>query len=642
MAKRKKHRQPRHSKYRDATAFDVATEVGRGGLLLQRIQRAWDMLDLDIRARKRAAAMGYVDGSYAAAAHGEQVYLNEALPALEDMIFGTVPALPPVQVEARQMWHDDLADAVASLVDATLSSGLCRALKSFVRAEWDELSWGVAFLKTAWHEEDRPANSRSTQSTEFLIPHVQMALWENENPKRAVVGEADDDAVHLQVHQQAMDPTVLEDHMRAHYARVGRQRFSYPVVSCVSPDHFVYEPDTEDWEEVGWCAELCDELVTDLEQLPGVKNLNPENCPSTDEFDNSNSQDAKAPNNGFDFEKTRVRVWKIHDRSNGGFIILPASQSGIEVKPLIEDDWPYGSLDIYRPLVHRTAPGRIHGYETLGLILPILDELARTNASIRRHNRRGANAKMVGIRGEVDTQFESDLADPDKPIAYGPAQAVATMQKFDPPTVPRELIDYRDMLLSELRRMVGSDIMAQGGDTPHEISATEADYRGQFQGDRLTRRKQEVSEVLSWAARNVVLLYRDWADEEIPVRVMGPEGAIIKSLDPSSIPADLTVTLDIEAVTEAKRAQDMQGKLVLIDKMMTYLPQMANPVELMRMLFAAFGVRNPDKYFITPQEQTMAGAPSGGSTGTIQFPKDRAVRSGVRPVTNKQQDSQTG
>jgi len=623
----KKTKTPRRKQYKTAAAFDLTKQDQRGALWLQRISRAWDMLDIKARRDWRSKAFGYLDGSYAEKTKGERVYLNEALPAIEDMVFGTVPALPPVQVEARQLGQEDLADAVASLVDATLSSGLCRALKALIRAEWDELTWGIGFIKTAWLEEDRPQNVRLTQDEEYLTPHYEMATWENLNPTQAVVGESDDDAVHLAIHAEVGEE--LEEHIAQHYARLGKQRMAHPVLHVVPPERLVYDPDATEWEEWGWVAELCDELVSGLENIPGIKNLNPENCPSVDEFDNKGLRKHDAPLNNFDFENTRVRVWKIHDRHNGRYVIVPAAENG-EVKPLLETDWPYGSLDIYRPIVHRPHPERVHGFESLRLILPILDELARTNASIRKHNRRAANAKPIAPRGATDKQFEQELADPDRALAHGPIEAVAMMKEFKPPSVPQELIQHREMLLSEIRRMLGSDIISQGGDTPHEISATEAAFRGKEQGDRLGRRKQEVSEALSWAAKNIVLLYRDWAEEGLTVRVMGPEGVIVKSLDPASIPADLTVQLDIEAATEAFRSQDLQAKQVFVDKVMAIAPDMANRMELLMMLADTFGVRNAEKFFLEPGAGV---APAeAGSSGTIPFPKQEA---GGAPLQNQ-------
>lgn len=621
MARRKQPVQPRQTQYKNAASIDVSREEGRGELLTERLKRARQILEIQPRDEMRRETWGYVNGRIALKGEGEKVYLNEALPALEDVIFGTMPAMPPVMTEARQTGPDQemLADMVGAMVDSVLSSGLCRAHQAIIAAEWDEIGWGVGFLKTAWHRHDRPARPRISTDETYIQPHVQAALWENANPRKAMVAEHDDDRVHILAHR---DQPALEEHVRAHYGRLGRRTFAHPVVHRLNPARFLYDPDAEEWEERDWEAELCEELVTSLQDLPGIKNLSPENCPAVDEFDNRNSSNPQHPDNSFDYAKTRVRVWKIHDLVDDSYIILPDGPSD-RPKPVLEADWPYGSLDIYRPIVHRPIPGQVHGHSTLLLIKPVLDELARTNARIRRHNRRAANAKPLGVRGQFDKQFEKELEDPDTPWASAPnAASLALMKEWKPPPVPKELLQHRDMLLSELRRILASDIITQGGDTPHPVTAREAVGRMEYAAARVRRRKQIVSDALSWIARNIVLLTRDWADEDIPVRIIGPQGAEVKRLDPAAIPEDLIVRLDIEAVSEERLSQDMQAATVFADKVMSYAPDVANRVELLKLLGDKLRIRNPEKFFVTPEEAAPV-APAGGASASkgIAFPK---------------------
>ncbi len=601
--------------YRTPALIETNTEEGRGLLWTQRKDRAKIILEIDRRKKKRDLAFGFIDGTYAERSLHEKVYLNEALPALEDMIFGTVPALPPVEVEARQLEHEDTAIMVAALLDQVLTSGLSRALPALIAAEWDEIGWGIGFTKTTWHVEDKQSPLILTKDEAYLTPHVELAMWENDNIDQAQVVENDDDFVHLQIHRSAPE---LVEHIAAHEERLGRLKIAHPVIRRVAPDRMLYDPDAEEWADRDYEMEFVMELVSSLQQIPGIKNLTPENCPSVDEFDQPNLRytDSEGPPNSFDFEKTKVGVWHIHDRVNHTYTMLPAVSGSAKVKPILETDWPYGAIDIYGAIVHRPQPEKIHGFETLSLIRPILEELARTNASIRKHNRRAANAKPVTTRGQSDKQFEAELLSDSLPIAYAPSPVALKMwTEWKPPTVPKELIQYRDMLLSELRRMLGSDIMSQGGDTPHRISATEAQWRGTFQGDRLGRRKQVVSDMLSWMGRNIALLYRQFGDEIVPVKVVGLDGIEIRQLNPSSIPEDLIVTLDIEAVTEEKQNADMQAALVISQAIFAQAPELANPVELFRMLFKRAGFRNPDKYFNPLGQPSLRIAQEEGGEG---------------------------
>jgi len=622
--RKRRHQLPRRAAYRVPEMIETATEAGRGELWTLRLDRSEKILDIPGRGAARLRALRYLDGTEAAS-EGGNVYLNEALPAIEDMIFGTFSDLPPVQVEARQLGQEHLAQAVASLLDSTLSAGACRARRAILAAEQDEIEWGAAFLKVAWFQEERPNAGMGGVGLEYLRPHIEAALRENEHPERARVMEEDDDWAHIRVHQ---DQIGMEDHIAAHWARLETKVIAQPVVRRVDPARFYYDPDAEEWEERDWEAELNAELLSTLEDIPGIKNLNPENCRAYDEFD-QDAQGAETPSDkpaqGWDYERTRILVWKIHDRLNNSYLILPHSRGG-RPKPLLETDWPYGNLEIYRPLVHRPVSGRIHGRQTLCLILPILREIAFTNLAIRRHNQRAASAKLATPRGAADRRFQQEMNDPTKYHIEAPAQALALMKEIRYPPARRELLEHREMLLSELRRILGSDIIQQGGDTPHAITATEASYRGLYQADRLTRRRREVSELLSWVARNVALLYRLWGRESLPVRLMGSRGVELMRLDPQEIPEDLNVRLDIEASSEAKRAEAKQAALLFAEKAMQYAPNLVDPVELLVALADKLGIRNASRFFATPEEgrpMVEAGA-QPPSAGSPSLPNERA------------------
>ena len=611
---------PNQKAYKSATAIDTSRSHGRATLWLQRLERARNMLEIDARLRTAANAMKYVNGSYAARSGGSEVYLNEALPALEDLVVASLPGSPPPQVEARQMGQERLAEMASALLDSVLGSDLCRARQAMIRAEWDEIKYGIGIVKTVWNVEERPSHVRLAGTTDYLSPHIEAALIENANPIAAIIAEDDDDVVHLRVHDGVPG---MERHMAAHYERLGRYEMRYPIAQRVKVGRFLYDPDADEWEERDWQAELCDEFVTDLQGIPGIKNLNPENCPATDEFDNGYSAADSRPRNAeFDFEKTRVRVWKIHDRAHGGYLIVPATNTDSRTKPLIEADWPYGSVEIYNKIVHRPSDDTIHGLSTLELIAPILDELARTNASIRRHNRRAANAKMLGPRGGLDRQAEMEMSDESKAFASAPTSVMGMLKEFKPPSTPPELLQHRDMLLSELRRMLGADIMTQGGDTPHRISASEAVLRGQYHGNRIERRMYEISAVLSWMGLNLLMLYRDWANEAANVRVMGPMGPEMLILEPSAIPEDLVVRLDVQMVGHERQnaAAELQAKMTYVDKVMQYAPDMANRIELLRMLGKELNIRNTDKHFVAPGTMPMAQPGTGEAAGTPSLP----------------------
>lgn len=629
--------EPKGNEYKPASAFSTKSQTGRAQLWQERIKRAYKMLEIKERKDQCDAATKYIDGSYALVASGDTVYLNEALPALEDMVFGTVPKLPAVTVEARQMEQEQLADKAAALIDATLDSDLVRAHETIIALEWDDINYGIGIARMSWFEEETEWSYRPTSDPDYLVPHIAKAQSENEDPIYARISDEDDHFVHVQLHEEAMlamedsaELDRLKAHNLSHWARGGTRNWAYPVVHRVPPADFVYDPDAHTWEDRRWEAEKSDELVYDLQQIPGIKNLTKENCPPIDEFDDREGSERIVEE--FDYENQRVKVWKIHDRVNKRYIIVPFKE-GDAVLPLLEEDWPFGSLEVYNIVVHRPQPGTIHGISSLRLIQPILGELARTNAQIRRHNRRAAKYKLLlssqSHKGD-DKKFNSENA-----VEHVDPAALANAKEFKPPSLPKEILDYRDMLLTELRRILGSDIMSQGGDTPHRITASEAQLRGGYQQSRLSRRRQDVSSLLSWIANNIILMYRDFAEDEIPVRVMGGQGVELMALDPAAIPDDLVVKLDIEAVSEEQQQSRMFAAQTYAEMLSKIAQGMFDPIKLSIFVGERMGIPNPEKFFVLPEEP--GGQAMDGGMASQPNPNPQANDMGGQPTPNTPQ-----
>ena len=602
----RKNKEPKGRKYRTASAFDLRKPTGRFSLWQERIARSTEKLNIEKRKKTRDEALKYVDGSYGRNASGEKVYLNEAQPALEDLVYGTIPKMPPVKCEARRLDQEPIADMCSSLIDETLSSNVIRVLEALIATEWDEIGWGIGITKTGWVAEDIDSLYKPTGSSAYLRPHVARAHEESSDWGGAEISTDDDDIVHIQTHTEDMpfseDPqyATAQGHIQAHWARVGYKQWSHPTATRVDPYRFRYDPDAEVWEDQTWRAEAVDMLVYELQKIPGTKNLNPENCPLSDEFDNHKTTWDDTASSVFDYENSKVRVWLIHDRRNKNYLIIPYDD-GSGRKPLLETDWPYGSIEVYHKIVHRPIPGQVHGTVTLQLILPVLDELCRTNASIRRHVRRSANAKMFGPRGMLDTKANRDLEDQTKPYVEVPGGA-AQLREFNPPALPKELPIFRETLLAELRRLLGTDIMSQGGDTPHQISASEAQLRGSYQGARFSQRQSEMSDLIGDLSRAIIMLFRDFADEAQTVRVMGPLGVEMRQLSPSEIPEDLMIRLDISSVSEDAQAQNTQNLIAAQQMMAVNLQGMYNPISLTMDIMESMGIRNPQKYLTPPEE----------------------------------------
>ena len=600
--------------YKPDSAFDTAKPEERSKLWHERLRRSGAMLHIKERSEDRQECMRYIDGTYKGSS--ERVYFNEALPAIEDLISSTVPKIPRVDIEARQLEQEGLARKVGALIDATLESDLVLAHEAITACEWDEIGYGIGIVRMSWQENHGPWPYKPTTDEEYLIPHVAKAQIENESPETAEIADADDHIVHVQIHEQSQaefPDESLEAHILAHWERVGTKRWAHPLLRRISPEKFLYDPDAETWDARGWEAELCNELVADLQRVPGVKKMTKENCPPLD--DEGDSQERISEE--FDYEKQRVQIWKIHDRVNRQWIFLSVKE-GSTVVPILEEDWPFGSIEIYDRIVHRPVAGQIHGRATMSMIVERLEELARTNAIIRRHNRRASKYKKLLPRSSGKNTAKQ--LNSDNPIEYIEAGALNGAQDFKPPPLPPELVAYRETLLAELRRDLGADVMTQGGDTPHEISASEAQLRGGYQQGRMARRRQVISRLLSWVAVNIPLMYRDFSEDEILVRVLGPMGVEIQSLSPTAIPDDLLVAMDIEAVTDSRQQEKMAEASKFVEMLTKIAPGLYDPMIVMTWLGEQLNIHSPAKFFIQAGQMGGPAAeisqPGGGPGST--------------------------
>jgi len=573
------------------------------------------MLHLAERKTTRDNAMSYIDGRYTGSA--DKVYLNEALPALEDVIFGTIPSIPTVDVTPRQPDQQALADKCSALIDATMESGLVRCYPTAVAIEWDEAGYGIGVASMGWFEEVLSRPEQTSIDPEYAAPHMAHAAEENYAPDIARVSETDDHTIHVSVHEEALaaakavelpgtdESRPLRDHILQHWSRIGKSRNAHPVARRVDPLRFLYDPDTTEWDDRRWEAEECDEYVASLRRIPGVRNLDPDNCPA---LDDTGTTDPNREIESFDFENQRVKVWKIHDRANHSYLVIPFEWKEGQ-KPLVEADWPFGGMELYRAIIHRPKPESIHGYATLELVEPILEELARTNAVIRRHNRRASKYKLIVANTVHKKDQEKFMSD--NPVEGMDPAALATAKEFKPPALPVEISAYRQLLLDELRRLMGTDAMQQGGDTTHQITATEAGLRGGYHDTRLSRRRRHMSELLEWMARNIILMYRAFFDENIAVNVSGPLGTTVEMLDPASIPEDLMVKLDISMVTEEGQQQAALNAQTFVEILSKVAPGVYDPTEALKYLGQAMKIPNPARFFVSAGQMGGPAMPGG-------------------------------
>lgn len=615
MPRRRKHKltEPRNLQWREMGAIDTTTEAGRHDLWFERIKRAKDLLEIEERKKRYDETVKLINGERCEESPAD-VYLNEAFSPFADLAHSTIPGVPPVSVEARRMEHERTAKMVSAFADSLTDSGVIPLEAELYDTEWDSICAGIGVFKCPWSAQFKPTTTRPSDSPEFLQPYVEDAMVENSDPSIAKVSEDDNHAVHLQVHAGVPG---LEQHIAEHEESLVGTVKELPDIQRVAWWDFVYDPDATRWQDRQWEAELCEELVSVLQDIPGVKNLTVENCGNASLDENDNGFNETTATNAFDFENTKVRVWKIHDRRHDEYVIIPDAEG---CKPVLEADWIYPGLDIYNVLVHtgQRIPGQIHGVSLMELARPTLEEMAHLNKRIRRQIDKKAASGPVAARGALTAQDKQQLSNEETMIKEVSASAIGTWKDWDPDGIPQDFLMQMERLEGNLRRILGNDVMMQGGDSPHSQTATEAGLRGQYNENRMTRRKADISDTMSWIVRTWVMLVRAIGGKEIPVRIAGPVGMELAYLSPSEIPDDLAFTLDIESLDQGKKAQELQGKVQWYQAAMGVAavnPQAYDPIKLTNWLAVEMGIRDPERFQPSMMDPTMAAPAMPGQPG---------------------------
>jgi len=477
--------------------------------------------------------------------------------------------------------------------------------------QWDDDRYGEFVAKIEWHIESKEADAPTTDE-EVIALGIEDAQDENLEPAKAKVAENDIDAVHVDEHLralQAIEPAsdqyeLLEQHVRDHMARLVTVEEEGPRLVRIRPWHYAYDPDVP-WEERSWEAELQSVKVVDLIETRGYVNIRPENAPPEKREDVRQN----AP-----YEDQTIRIWHIHDRRNGLHRVVSADGPKMG-RFLHKSEWPYGDIDVYYRSTFRPLDEDARwGARTVQLCVPILERLATIDYYIDQHVRNHANYKYPIPDGVDGTKFKQALNDPSQRFMRVPREMWATNggQPYEPPPIPDNLLQQRNTLLNELRRVIGVDAQDVGADHSHRITATESSIRGQATSAQKMARQEIMAQFLSWLARTYLLLYHRFADLVTNVRVQTPEGIRYEAIDPKGFPTDFDISLDVYAMTDAARA----AQLVKSNQYLQFLLSSQLPVDLYevnRWYGREMNIRRPTRFVLNQPQgpQNMMGAAAG-------------------------------
>ncbi len=582
-----------------------------------RIDRAKKSLALKDRYEAAKRIETYLDGK--GELKNRAIYLNYGLPVLEERNDQAMPAIPMPALLGKSDTADIMAGQTQSLLDIIFNSPDSEFESVMRELIWDDAKYRVGIGKLTWTLDYDSVNDDPPEDKELLTREAEHALIENEDPISAIVASNDIDHVHIIVHGPAIDllpegeaKEALMKHNSDHEDRAVTIRSEGVNFERVASDRFVWDADNT-WKKRTWEAELRSALVRDL-QDSGYKNVNPINCPPS----NLHAGDTS----NLVYEDMRCWIWEIHDRRSGDHFIMPARgpDEGLFIH---KGQWVYGGIEVYHNLHFRKhRSGGSLGVATGELMIPVLDQLAEIDYNIERHTKEHANYKTLFPKGSMTNDSKSAFLDPERSFVELTSEAFAGMKEHKPPPIPQTLLDQRQTLLGELRRISGMDAQDVGVQQPGGvITATESGRRA-AKGDRRVKSMQKkVGSFLSILSMSILRMYRRFGREAITVRVWTPLGPDYAPLNPADIPADLEVSLDVSGESDEDRSISLArfreyADWHLASGLPTDLPELAVA------LGQKYGIKRPERFQlenvpegpenIQPTSNNFVTPPSGG------------------------------
>ncbi len=578
-----------------------------------RISRAQEVLQHDSRRETAEEADRYLRPGKEEAVKGGhgKLYLPIFLPLLEDLHRRVLPEVPRPTVEAQSKEAEALEDLTREFLSKYVAENRDHIVEQCNWMQWDDDRYGQFVAKLEWKTRLRDAQPGAANETLMSI-QAEDAERENMDPLAAKIAANDDDLVHIQTHAEALDALAidmgspefqaLDEHIRQHHARLLEVRDESAELRRVHPLRYVYDPDVP-WSQRAWEAELVSERIVEMKEW-GWRNLNRENLGL--EVRPHETQDRP-------FEDMTAQVWLIHDRLNDERLIVSA-QGPPEGRFLKREPWPFSRANVeiyYTDSLRKWSPEFTWGVASLAAAVPLLEEIAEIDYNIREHVRKHSQYKPYLPIEKNTGRIKAALNDPNTKYIPVPMDMYAAggVKDYAPPPIPSQLLDRRHGLLEELRRLVDVDPQDVGSSHAHQITATESGFRGQASEARRIDRQAAMTRLLSWMAKGVLKIYREFAQLEVPLRITDQGETDYPRFDPSDAPQDVDVFLDVRAETEEARMQ-ARASAQQFAQFLLSLGLPLNTTELVEFYAQKHSIRRPTR-FLAQQQGPGQGADLG-------------------------------
>jgi len=496
--------------------------------------------------------------------------LNFTEPARRDLRLDIVGERPAIKVEAQRAQDAEVEDALIKLCELELDRP--ENWGAVTRIVDDAGLAGIGWARADWFAEEAAVEEDNGKTEAENVQHAQEHIAALLAGAGAPVMDTDAHRIHAAVEGASLSmfglttqqQQAIRAHVQEHEAYLPALVPAGFRLQRVHPGNMLFDDTADDWQYVEWVAERTVERLEDVKDNPLYKNT--DRLVGQEEvrrrgykrrgrrmgLGGSRPPDTAWHSGSFvGAEIKYVVLWHIHDMREDRLIVI--AEGNPAEKPLMDEPWPYAA-SIYFPLVFDRETDGIEGvsdYQRLFYPARQRENIQeRWLTHLGQHSRR----KVLVEPSFASKDTEAALNDPNRTTV--PVEALTGYKVMEDVPINRDAYQVDDRMRENVARAIGVGEPQQGvgGQTG---SATEANMLEGTRGKIVKDRRKKVAEMLVWLCRRVLNYYSQFGTSTMLLeRGVSPDGDIV--LDPSDITEQVTITVDVDALSAAHAELDRQ------------------------------------------------------------------------------------
>jgi hypothetical protein len=468
----------------------------------------------------------------------------------------------------------------------------------------DWIMIGHGWVKTGWRyaEHERPLAPHEMDAA-FADQATQADLYAQQNPELAPQLPTD-----TEIYQSLPTSTTEVD-------------VDQPFAERVSPFDVFVDPEGTSVRNIRWIAQKIKMPVEDAKanenwSASARKHLNGELGYPDAWFDKDNPKDKSDP------DCQRVTIWEFYDLHNHTMCVFSEGGEDFLLDP---QPMPYAFGNPFQMVRNYDIPEYFYPMGDLEAIEPLQKELNKTRTQLMRARAQFIRKtfyreEALGTKGRKALESKEEEWVPVAPGQWQLSDIAAPAPVYAPAP---ELFNYSSEIIQNVDLVTATSEYDRGG-AAQEIrrTATEAaaiqDRTNGRSADKLAR----IEKFIGAVGGNMLCLARQFMTTEQVVTVAGRDAQMLwVPYDGSTFDFDADVQVEGGSTRPKNEMWRMSQAQNMLQSMMPFVQAgIVDPHEVARFALEGFGVQNPDKFLVDPNQGPPAVDPQTGQPVDPQDP----------------------